>query len=194
MQDVPLPGGKIPQGSKVIGSIVSVTRAGSGSGASISFRFDQLEIHHRRSPIVTDLRALASLMEVQFAQTPETTPGFGLPYVWATTHQIGGDERYGLGAPVTDSSSNIVGTGVFDGVLVHVRTQPGTSCRGFLDAENRLQALWVFSSDACGVYGIPGVKIAHAGRTALVGEIVLTSASGELQVRGGSGMLLRVIH
>jgi hypothetical protein len=142
--------------------------------------------------IVTDMRALASLMEVEFAQIPETSLGFGTPYVWATTHQIGGDVKYGVGGPVTDSSSRTVGEGVFDGVLVHVRAQAGTKCRGALDEEDRLQALWLFSADACGVYGIDGVTIAHAGRTEPVGEIVLAAESGDIKVRGGSGMLLRV--
>src|SRR5579864_5110182 len=50
MQDVPLPSGeKIPEGAKILGSIVSVQAAGSNGGARISFRFDRLEIHHRRS-------------------------------------------------------------------------------------------------------------------------------------------------
>jgi hypothetical protein len=100
--------------------------------------------------------------------------------------------KYGVGGPVTDSSSRTVGEGVFDGVLVHVRAQAGTKCRGALDEEDPLQALWLFSADACGVYGIDGVTIAHAGRTEPVGEIVLAAESGDIKVRSRSGMLLRV--
>lgn len=195
MQDVPLPSAaKIPEGAKILGTIVSVTLPGNSRGSTISFRFDQLEIHHRRSSVVTSLRALASFMEVEFAQVPETSPGFGTPYVWATTQQIGGDEKYGVGGPVTDKWSNSVGVGVFDGVLVHVRAQPGTKCRGAMDAHDRLQALWVFSSDACGVYGITGVSITHAGRTEPVGEIGLSAESGNVRLRGGTGILLRVVR
>jgi hypothetical protein len=195
MQDVPLPSAvKIPEGTKIVGTIVSVTLPGNNSRATISFRFDQLEIHHRRTSIVTSLRALASFMDVEFAQIPETSPGFGTPYVWATTQQIGGDEKYGVGGPVTDKWSHTVGVGVFDGVLVHVRAQPGTKCRGAMDADDRLQALWVFSSDACGVYGITGVSITHAGRTDPVGEIALSAESGDVRLRGGSGILLRVVR
>lgn len=195
MQEVPLPNREsIPEGAKLLGTIVSVERAGNVSGGKITIRFDTLESHHRTIPIVASLRALAGFMEVQSAQTPEFTPGFGTPYVWANTRQIGGDEVYGVGGPVTNQNDERIGKGVYGGVLVHVRAQPETPCRGALDSEDRLQALWVFSSDACGVYGIPGVKIAHPGRTEPVGEITLLADQQDLLVHGASGMLLRVIR
>src|SRR6266581_113568 len=83
MQDVPLSGsGKIPEGSKVVGAILSVSAAGNNRAGLITFQFAQIEIHHRRAAMVTNLRAFASPLEVQFAQIPETTPGFGTPYAW----------------------------------------------------------------------------------------------------------------
>jgi hypothetical protein len=149
MQDVPLPGSdKIPEGSKVIGTILSVSAAGNNNGGKITLRFDQIEVHHRRAAMVTNLRAIASPMEVQFAQIPETTPGFGTPYAWATTDLIGGDVKYGAGGPVTDRGSQVVGEGTYDGVLVHVRAQPESGCRGELDGNHDPQALWVFSADS----------------------------------------------
>ena len=195
MQEVPLPNHEsIPEGAKVFGTIVSVERAGNGKGGKIAFRFDTLEIHKQKIPISASLRALAGFMEVQSAETPEFSPGFGTPYIWANTRQIGGDEVYGVGGPVTNQSSESVGKGVYGGVLVRVRAQPESRCRGPLDSEDRLQALWVFSSDACGVYGIPRVKIAHSGRTEPLGEITLVADQQDLLVRGASGMLLRVVR
>jgi leader peptidase (prepilin peptidase)/N-methyltransferase len=44
MQDVPLPGGKIPAGAKIIGHIISVTPAASGSRARISLRYPVVEL------------------------------------------------------------------------------------------------------------------------------------------------------
>lgn len=195
MQDVPLPNAdKIPAGAKILGTILSVTPPGNGRASTISFRFDRLESHHRQAAIVTNLRAIASFMEVESAQTPESSPGFGTPSTWATTRQVGGDEVYGVGGPVTDELNQTVGVAVFDGVLVHVRARPGTPCRGALDPEDRLQPLWVFSSDACGVYGINGVTIQHAGRSDPLGEIILTAEAGDVKVRSGSGLLLRVVR
>jgi len=195
MQDVPLPNSeKIPEGARVLGTILSVSPASRGGGGKISLRFDQVEVHYRKAVIVTDLRAIASFMEVQYAQIPETSPGFGTPYTWVTTDLIGGDIKYGVGGPVTDSASQVVGDGTFSGVLVHVSTKHGSPCRGELDGEHRPQALWVFSADACGVYGMNGLKIAHAGRSSPMGEISLAADGGEVNVHGGSGMLLRVVQ
>ena len=194
MQDVPLPNSeKIPEGARVLGTTLSVTPAGRGGGGQISLRFDEIEVHHRKAAIVTDLRAIASFMEVQYAQIPETAPGFGTPYTWVTTDLIGGDVKYGVGGPVTDSASQVVGQGTFSGVLARARARSASHCRGELNSEDRLQALWVFSGDACGVYGLNGLKIVHAGRSAPVGEIFLAVDGGEVNVRAGSGMLLRVV-
>ncbi len=198
MQDVPFPNsgpgsGKIPEGSKVIGTIVSVSAAGSSNAAArITLRFDQIEVHGRRMAMVANLRAIASPLEVQFAQIPETSPGFGTPYSWATTDLVGGGVKYGAGGPVTDQASQVVGKGTYEGVLVHVRAEPGSGCRGELDGNDHLQALWVFSADVCGVYGETRFRIEHAGRTAPAGEITLSTESGNVNVRSGSGLLLRV--
>lgn len=54
-------------------------RAANGTDGTISLRFDSLEIHHHQIPVVTSLRALAGFMEVQAAQTPEFTTGYGTP-------------------------------------------------------------------------------------------------------------------
>jgi hypothetical protein len=194
MQDVPLLGGKIPEGAKVIGSIVSSNANSNSSVANVSFRFDQVEIHNRRFAVVTDLRAVAGFMEVESAEIPEFSTGFGTPYIWANTQLVGGGERYGYGGPVTDSNSNTVGTAVYHGILAHVSAQPGTKCRGPLDDDNSLQALWVFSADACGVYGLNGVTIAHAGRTEPAGTIILQAPAENITLREGTGMLLRVIR
>jgi hypothetical protein len=195
MQSVPLPGGsKIPEGAKVIGAVVSASPAGTSGGARMSIRFDRVETHRRTVAIVTDLRALASMVEVEYAEIPEVTPDFGTPYVWATTRQIGGDVKYGAGSAVTDLNNRTVGTGLEGGVLVHPQAKPETKCRGALNAEDGLQALWVFSADACGVYGMRGTTILHAGRTEPVGEIVLAAESGEVKVHSGSGALLRVVR
>ena len=194
MQAVPLPNGStIPEGATVFGKILSVAPGTAGTGETVSFVFDQLAFDHQKFAIAVDLRALASAMTVELAQIPDQATGFGTPGPWADRTQIGGDAVYGVGGEVTDSENHPVGKALYTGVLVHVRTQPGSPCRGALDGDDRLQAMWVFSSDACGVYGMEGVSITHAGRSDPLGVVILAAPIGKLKVRSGSGMLLRVL-
>ena len=190
MQDVPLPSGrKIPSGSKLAGQILSVETHGPQS-AKINFRFDQLHFSHHSVGISAHLRALASVMQVEDAQTPPTGPDRGTPWVWATRNLIGVEVAYGTG-PVA-RGTEIVGEGVIDGVLLPARANPDRGCRGEAAGNSAPQAFWVFSSDACGVYGLEDLQISHAGRTPPVGEVMLSSNTGRLNVRAGSGLLLRV--
>ncbi len=194
MQDVPLLGGrKIHAGAKVIGHIVSAGPAVNGRMADLSLRFDTLEIGKRHIPITTNLRALATMMDVSEAQVPESGPDRGTSENEWTTDQIGGEVVYRGG--VVANGSNVVGNSVLgSAVLVHVAAKPGLKCRGEVDGNDQLQALWVFSSDACGLYDLPNLRLAHAGRSDPVGQITLRSTKGNVKVPGGSGMLLRVIE
>ena len=191
MQDVPLAQGKIRAGSRVIGHITSVKPADTTSGAQLSFRFETLIASKQRVTITTNLRALASMMAIEAAQVPESGPDRGTSQNAWTTDQIGGEVVYRGGGPVANGLMP-VGEPTHDGVLVHISAKPGSKCRGDVDGNDRLQATWVFSSDACGVYDTPNLEIAHAGRTNPVGEISLASNKGDVNVRAGSGMLLRV--
>ena len=195
MQDVPLPGGaKIPEGSQVLGTIVQVAAARRGSPAEISLRFDKLRTAHQSFPITTNLRAVAGFMDILNAQTPTMGPGESDVYRWLTTVQVGGDVVYGDGGIVTkgDDSSHVVGKSVGGGVLGQISAKEGTKCRGPLFGNNSPQALWVFSSDACGTYGLAHLEISHAGRSDPVGLIAFRSHAKDLRLPSGTGMLLRV--
>ena len=196
MQDVPLsPGVRIPEGSRVIGHIVEVAPASTGTPARLSFQFDKLVFSHQAISIITNLRAIAGFMRIVEAQTPPIGPSESDVYRWLTTVQVGGDVVYGEGGVVTASgnANQIVGREVNGGVLGQVRAKEGTKCRGAIEGNDTPQALWVFSSDACGTYGLEHIRIAHAGRTDPTAVIVLTSDSGNIKIAGGAGMLLRII-
>ena len=192
MQDVPLsPHTKIRAGSKVVGHVVAARAAAKRGSSQITLRFDRLEFNHRSVPISTNLRALASTMEVEDAQVPPTGPDRGTPWAWRTRNLIGGQVAYGDGGPV-ERGDSIVGKTLADGVLLPVEANRARGCRGQVAGNNGDQALWVFSSDACGLYGMPDVTLAHAGGSEPVGEITLRSSQGNLNVRAGSGLLLRI--
>jgi hypothetical protein len=192
MQDVPLSSGKkIRAGAKVVGQVVRVKAAQNGQPGQITVRFDRLESAHQSVPINTNLRALASMMEVADAQVPPMGPDRGTPWAWETRNLIEGEVAYGQGGPVVHGGE-IVGQSLFGGVLVPAKANPGSGCRGEVGGNTQPQAFWVFASDACGVYGMDDVQISHAGRTAPLGQIMLTAKSGNVNIRSGSGMLLRV--
>ena len=192
MQDVPLASGrKIHSGAEVIGHVISAQPADNGKGGEISLRFDTLKIGKQNIAMITNLRALADMMDIFEAQVPQTGPDRGTSEDQWTTNQIGGETVY-RGSVVTNGS-NVVGKSLLSGgVLVHVSSTPGFKCRDGVDENDQQQALWVFSSDACGLYDLPNLTLAHAGRTAPVGQITLQARADNVKVRAGSGLLLRV--
>ncbi len=192
MQDVPLSGdGTLRAGMKVIGHVVNVTAASQTSPASISLAFDTLEARGEKIPITTNLRAIASFVAVEQAQVPAAGPDRGTPeYAW-TTVQIGGEAVYRGGGHV-EGINGTVGEPVAGGVLVHLQANSEGGCRGPINANDSVQALWVFSSNACGAYGLPNLTIRHMGRTGPVGDITFDSTKGPVNIARGAGLLLRV--
>jgi hypothetical protein len=192
MQDVPLGNGsKLRAGSTVLGRVMDVNPASSGKKASLGMKFDTVVEGKESIPITTHLRAIASTLEVEFAQVPKVGAGESDVYDWLTTVQVGGEVVYGKGGKVYNGG-RVVGRSVYDGVLAQVNAREGTKCHGPVEGNDHPQAFWVFSSDACGAYGFPAMTISRAGRADPRGEIVLVSERGPLKIRSGSGMLLRV--
>jgi hypothetical protein len=162
-----VPGTQIRKGSKVLGQIVR-TDFSQGGKAQVEFRFNALNLNGKRVPLVADLRVLASPIEIEDAQSGMYGPDAGVDVKHEITRQIGG------------------------GVMAQPRAQFSQLCRGVIGGNSQPQAMWLFSSDACGVYGYGNIKISHAGRTDPVGDILLTSESKKLVINSRSGMLLRV--
>jgi hypothetical protein len=102
---------------------------------------------------------------------------------------VGGEALYGSG-PLT-RGEQVVGHWVWGGGAVGQVEENG-KCRSEVAGNGREQSLWLFSTDACGVYGYSDVAVEHAGRTSPDGEITLTSTNPNLKIRAGSGILLRV--
>jgi hypothetical protein len=194
-QDIALPSGlKIHAGEKLLGHIMAATRASGGNGARLTLQFETLRTGGRAVLLTTDLRAIASMMEVHDAQLPKSGPDRGTSDAAWVTQQVGGDAVYHGGWTVTNGSDVVGNSLLSGGVLVRIRSHPWTPCSGEIGNNEQPQALWVFASDACGSYGFADLTIAHARRTDPVGQIVLTSEKSDINVRGGSGMLLRVIR
>jgi hypothetical protein len=179
----------------VAGRIVEIVPAPNAAGVKLSVRFDKLYVRGQSVPITTDLRAIAGFMAVLDASTPNQSMGEGDVAAWMTTTQIGGDSVFGQGGVVTSArNGEVVGESPMGGgVLVEPHANEKGNCRGALDSSTGPQALWVFSSDACGVYGLSNVNISHAGRTDPVGTVTFDVQSHNAKIHHGAGLLLRVI-
>ncbi len=195
MQDVRLPDGtKIPAGSHIVGQILRVTGPTANSPSQLALKLDQLYSRGRSVPLTTSLRAIASMTDIFEAQLPTGTfDDYGTTIADWTTIQVGGEAVYRGNGRVVSPDNRVVGSATVGGdVTAKPTAVPDRGCRGSIEGNDRAQSLWLFSTSACGAYGFRDLKIVHAGRTSPVGEIVLESPSN-VQVRGGSGLLLRVI-
>ena len=194
MQEVPLPNReKIAFRSVVKGSVLAVSRDDDEIGVRLTIRFDQVTDRGQNLSIATSLRAIASHMAVHDAQMPLTAYDEATPLSWANTVQIGGDVRFGDGDSVRNRWKETVGKAVPGGVLVYARANPELGCDKPVPGDDHVQALWVFSADACGVYGLKGVKVTHNGQSPPIGEITLHFEKASIKLRAGTGILLRVV-
>lgn len=194
MQDVPLPNhGKISLMAEVHGTVVSIAKSPDGNSVEMSMRFEKIEYDKKMIPMTTSLRAMASFEAVHAAQLPLTGADTGTPAGWGDTVQIGGDIRFGDGGEVRNRHKQKVGKGAFGGVLVHISAQPGSGCEGPVNGDDRLQALWVFSADACGLYDFKGVQIAQNGKTEPFGVITLRFEKEKMKLDASTGILLRTV-
>src|ERR1700758_458500 len=103
MQDAPLgKHNKVVAGSVLVGHIIDL------KPSSVTLKFDRLIIHKKIIEVQTNLRALASPMEIQDAQLPTNAAGGdrGSTELDWNTVQVGGDVVYGRrGGPLMQGST-----------------------------------------------------------------------------------------
>jgi hypothetical protein len=189
MQDVPLPSGlKIREGARALGHVVSAKTGLPGSSTVV--KFDSIQDEDRTIPVTLALLAVASMTSVQDAQAPISPNSDVDPDTQWATRQVGGDVvRRGWGK-VFSSDGSIGKWMGGSSVLARPIPSPKAGCSNG-PGYDREQALWIFSSAACGAFGLRNLKIAGSGVIPPVGEIVLTS-NRDINIRGGSGWLLIV--
>lgn len=194
-QAIPLSGNQmIRKGTRIMGHIVS-TQASDPSNRvpQLTVKFDNLVYSSdKQAPILVGLRAMASTVEVLDTGTPTNAADNSADW---TTRQIGGDVVYGRGGPVTTSWGEVVGKPVNDGVMVRLLAPRdavltrGLHCR----SSETPQALGLFASTACGVYGFSHITIEHDGFEEPKGQISLVSSSKSVKIGAGSQFLLQVV-
>jgi hypothetical protein len=187
MQDIPLPAGeKIKAGAHVTGHIVEVSRASGGS--RMVLKFDQLQDRGTTIQLNVSARAIASSQAVYAAEIPiDADSNFEPQNLWVM-RQVGGD-IVNRGRGGIASGDSLVGR--WDGAAWGKLTSAVEGDCTAADGNGIEQALWVFSTSACGLYGFEDVKLVHDGRTDPLAQIILESGK-PLHVGGGSGWFLLV--
>jgi hypothetical protein len=188
MQDVHLPAGeKIKAGAHVAGHIVEVSKL-PGGGFRMVLEFDQLNAGGRTTPLTLSARAIAASNSVYQAEVPTDPESNYEPSNQWIMQQVGGEivnRRLGL------VGSDAGPVGHYDGAPWGKLTTADEGDCTAAEGNGIEQALWVFSTSACGLYGLEGMKLVHNGRTDPVGQIILESPK-DIHIGGGSGWFLLV--
>jgi len=191
MQDVMTASGvTISKGSRILGHVVSSTNS-SGSRSSLTVRFESVQDRGRNMPLTAEVLAIASMQAVAQAQTPiNSNPDMMSQSAW-TTRQVGGDV-VNRGQGKVGSADGQTGTWLEgNSVLIKLTPNPDAGCPGG-PGYDRAQAVWIFSSTACGTYDLGKATIADSGANPPVGNATITSERN-VQIRGGSGWLLMTV-
>ena len=191
-QDVPLPGGgKIKRESKILGHVVAVSPASDGNPYQITVQVEQIEVNKRAVPISVGLRAFASMELVAQSRQPANANGGNGTSVWdLNLSQIGGQIAYN-GQKVVKWKGQVVGRIPQPGAVLGVpMANPEFGCAG-PGTNTSEQAFWVFSTNACGIYGDSDMTLVSGIGGTSPGQIVFKSPK-KITVRGGSGWLLQM--
>ncbi|MFZ0313996.1 MAG: hypothetical protein WAL85_14915 [Candidatus Korobacteraceae bacterium] len=186
MQQVLLPsGGKIKSGSHVTGHVVATDT--TGPEKRLSVMFDSLQDQGRILPLNVGVLAIAATESVFQAKTPiDAASTYESSYGW-TTKQVGGDVVFRGRGYIASPQGKV---GRWNGAGAWGKLTAGGDCPPN-DVNDQVQALWVFSTTACGIYGFEDLKLTQLGSTPPMGQITLESTK-EILVGEGSGWLLLV--
>src|SRR5271157_5008020 len=191
-QDVPLPGGgNIKRESKVLGHVVAVTPASDGNPYQITVQFAQIEVNKRPVNISVGLRAYATMeLVAQSRQPANANSGLGTSVWDLNLSQVGGQIAY-TGQKIVKGNGQVVGRIPQPGAVLAVpMANPEFGCAG-PGANQSEQAFWVFSTNACGIYGNDDMTLVSGIGGTNSGQIAFKSPK-KITVRGGSGWLLQV--
>jgi hypothetical protein len=192
-QEIPVAGQPVIQrGATLTGHVVATQSIKIGAQSSrITLQFDKLRFSRQEIPVILGLRAIASVVEVQYAGMPTNSDDNSASW---TTRQIGGDVVYRGGGPVTTSWGEVVGKPVSDGVIGRLIAPRDGPLPGNLhcESDDSPHALGVFASTACGLYGFTRFTIERDGFEQPKGQITFVS-SKSIKIRAGSQLLLEIL-
>lgn len=189
MQDVPLPDVTIKRGAKLLGQVTAVSSGSGNVPWKLSVQFNRLESGKQSIPINVSLRALASLQAVGNARQPINNDDAAATAWDLNRFQVGGQVAFTGQRIVKGQNGEVVGHIPEPGAVLGVAL--ANPDRGCPEAPSQaIQAFWLFSTDACGVYDQRNLSYDHGTGGPKAGVIVFQS-TGKINIRAGSGWLLQ---
>jgi len=182
---------RIPRGSQLTGTVMEVQpQASSSDHSELAIKFDSLHVRDRAIPVRVALRALASFVDSYGTRSPVVDNGTPDGSVY---RQVGGDYFY-QGDVVYSNEWDEVGKATHDGVVVKLEGRDLANSRNhvFCESTDTVQAVGVFASGACGVYGFTDITVAASG-AGDSGAIRFSSAKHTLKIPRESTALLQVV-
>lgn len=194
LQVIELPSGQsIPKNSIVLGRIVDVqASAKNGSNSRLSIQFESIRVKNETIQIRVFVRALASPNESYDATHPTGPVGGD---VLDTTTLIGGDYVYLSDKHLYSPGGDVLGESRNNGIFARLvpsayHNRYGTFLCGGTDT---VQSLAIYSTSACGPYGLGDTYMTAAGDADLSGVFTLESPKSFVRIYGLSTALLQVI-
>jgi hypothetical protein len=184
-------GAPIPRGSQLMGSVVEVQPSKSSADPSeLAIKFETLKVRDQVFTIHVALRALASFVDSYSTRSPAVDNGYPESSVY---RQVGGDYFYPDDV-VYSNDWDEVGKSTHEGVFVKLEGIQLSKSRNHVvcDSTNTVQAVGVFASGACGVYGFMDLTVVAAGSDNS-GAIRFASSKHTVKIASGSSALLQVV-
>lgn len=194
MQDVVLPqGGVVRKATVLEGHVVSGSAFHANPvpyaeqrPATLSIRFDDLQMASGKLPVQASLRALASAMDVAEASRRQYHDEYDQR---GEVLLIGGEQISSWDEKIRAEDGRVVGYERKDGNHARLIGSALAQKQGCVATQSE-EAIGVFSADACGLYGLDQMMLRSAGSAQ--GEITLQNSYGDVYLPRGSAALLMV--
>jgi hypothetical protein len=180
----------VPSGTKVTGHVVAAdkfsfdaTLYAHQKAATLSVRFDSMEVAGRQVPLNVTVRAMASPVVSWDARKAGPSDMDSQ----ATVMQVGGDKLVPSQAEVRNMDGDIVAYNKRNGVYAHLIAS------GRCDGSDVEVSVGIYSASACGLYGFANVTASEFGSSNTPSVLTLASSRTSPQIWKHSTALLEVI-
>lgn len=183
-------GTNVPAGARVTGHVVAAsgfvydnTHYAQQKAATLSIRFDSVQVAGAEVPLHVTVRAMADPVTTEAARTPKASDMDSL----GTLTQVGGDQLVPSQDEVRDAHGDVVAYQQHGGVYAHLIASRGC------DGTNVEVPVGIYSASACGLYGFTDVAATEVGSRTEPSTLTLVSTHTSPRIWKRSTALLETL-